>query len=306
MSFNSLGVTFGRGSVNNYGSGDSVIIHYYETDDTLTTVATASYFPDYIGGYLDQVKVNDLLYVAADSNTSETYRISSISPLTIAVASEATGNMTGPASSTDNAIARYDGTTGKLLQNSVATLSDAGLLTTAALSATLSVGTPNLDRDSAGELDIAKNNATTVKIWKPTYFPDGITFLTTGGTPTNLNYNEVYVDNAFAFAGPTATPQVVTLTICRLGRMQSLNVTAVNGVFNAGASFTSTTAIPARFRPTNDTIMNFVVSDNSTFKAGSIQINSTGIIEIFNGFATGIFTAVGVGFSNQTVPMIVT
>ena len=35
----------------------------------------------------------------------------------------------GPASSTDNAVARYDGTTGKLIQNSSVTISDAGFLT---------------------------------------------------------------------------------------------------------------------------------------------------------------------------------
>ena len=37
------------------------------------------------------------------------------------------GNVVAPASSTDNAITRWDGTTGRLLQNSTATLSDGGL-----------------------------------------------------------------------------------------------------------------------------------------------------------------------------------
>jgi hypothetical protein len=39
------------------------------------------------------------------------------------------GNVFGPATSTDNALARFDGTTGKRIQNSAATLTDAGLLT---------------------------------------------------------------------------------------------------------------------------------------------------------------------------------
>jgi hypothetical protein len=39
------------------------------------------------------------------------------------------GNVTGPASSTDNALVRWDGTTGQLIQNSLAILSDAGSLT---------------------------------------------------------------------------------------------------------------------------------------------------------------------------------
>ena len=37
-----------------------------------------------------------------------------------------TGDVVGPASATDNAIARYDGTTGKLIQNSVTTIDDTG------------------------------------------------------------------------------------------------------------------------------------------------------------------------------------
>jgi hypothetical protein len=39
-----------------------------------------------------------------------------------------TGGVVGPASATDNAIARFDSTTGKLIQNSVVTVSDAGVV----------------------------------------------------------------------------------------------------------------------------------------------------------------------------------
>lgn len=46
-------------------------------------------------------------------------------------ASSASGDVVGPASATDNAIARFDTTTGKLIQNSTATLSDTGALATA-------------------------------------------------------------------------------------------------------------------------------------------------------------------------------
>lgn len=48
-------------------------------------------------------------------------------PLSTALASK----VAGAASSTDNAIVRFDGTTGKLVQNSTATLSDTGTLTVA-------------------------------------------------------------------------------------------------------------------------------------------------------------------------------
>lgn len=42
-------------------------------------------------------------------------------------------DVTGPSSSTDNALARFDGTTGKLIKNSSATLTDAGALSAASL-----------------------------------------------------------------------------------------------------------------------------------------------------------------------------
>lgn len=42
-----------------------------------------------------------------------------------------TGNVRGPTSATDNAVARYDGTTGKLIQNSSVTIDDSGNLTVA-------------------------------------------------------------------------------------------------------------------------------------------------------------------------------
>jgi hypothetical protein len=47
-----------------------------------------------------------------------------------------TGDVEGPSSSTDNAIARYDGTTGTQLSNSSATLDDAGRIAATALSLT--------------------------------------------------------------------------------------------------------------------------------------------------------------------------
>jgi hypothetical protein len=46
------------------------------------------------------------------------------------------GDASGPASSTDNAITRFDGTTGKLVQNSGATIDDSGNLTANTLSTT--------------------------------------------------------------------------------------------------------------------------------------------------------------------------
>ena len=50
--------------------------------------------------------------------------------------SSASGDVTGPGSSTDNAIARFDSTTGKIIQNSGATIDDSGNLTANNISGT--------------------------------------------------------------------------------------------------------------------------------------------------------------------------
>src|SRR4051795_11001943 len=46
----------------------------------------------------------------------------------LALGGNGAGDVVGPSSATDNAIARYDTTTGKLIQNSGATITDAGIL----------------------------------------------------------------------------------------------------------------------------------------------------------------------------------
>ena len=76
------------------------------------------------------------------------YKNSSGTVTLLASAAGSLGDVVGPASATDNALARFDLTTGKLIQNSVGILSDTGALSgitdiTASGSITLSGGTAN-------------------------------------------------------------------------------------------------------------------------------------------------------------------
>ena len=57
------------------------------------------------------------------------------------------GDVAGPGSSTDDALARFDSTTGKIIQNSTATLSDAGTLTATAFAGAL---TGNVTGNASG------------------------------------------------------------------------------------------------------------------------------------------------------------
>lgn len=58
------------------------------------------------------------------------------------------GDVSGPASSTDNAITRFDSTTGKIIQNSTLTVSDTGVV--AAASGTLTLTSPILNTPTVG------------------------------------------------------------------------------------------------------------------------------------------------------------
>lgn len=86
--------------------------------------------------------------------------------------STASGDVTGPASSTDNAIVRFDSTTGKIIQNSVVTIADTtgdmtgvGNLTTTgnttlgnASTDTLNVGNGGIVKDSSGLVGIGNSS----------------------------------------------------------------------------------------------------------------------------------------------------
>lgn len=91
------------------GTGISVTGSPITSTGTLTITNTAP----------DQTVVLTAGTGISTSGTYPNFTITNTSP-------SAGGNVVGPASATDNAIARYDTTTGKLIQNSAVTISDAG------------------------------------------------------------------------------------------------------------------------------------------------------------------------------------
>ena len=75
------------------------------------------------------------------------------------IISSVSGDVVGPGSATDNTIARYDGTTGKLLQNSNVTLSDAGDLK---LTANRYLQADNIEPSSNGSLNFVGKSGTSI------------------------------------------------------------------------------------------------------------------------------------------------
>jgi len=71
-----------------------------------------------------------------------------------------TADVTGPASSTDNAIVRFDGTTGKLIQNSAVTIDDSGNVSAASISITSPLTVANGGTGAATLTGLLQGNGT--------------------------------------------------------------------------------------------------------------------------------------------------
>ena len=109
---------------------------------------------------------------------------------TLSFADSSGGDVSGPASSTDNAVARYDSTTGKIIQNSTATLDDVGKLTAPSLATsnyTLPISDGMLNQvitsDGAGTLSFASIESSTDHFSSTIY--EDISFVV-GGTPLDV------------------------------------------------------------------------------------------------------------------------
>jgi hypothetical protein len=108
----------------------------------------------------------------------------------LASAAGASGDVVGPSSATDNAVARFDGTTGKLIQNGVVIIGDTGAVTGVtdltttgntilgdASTDTLNVGNGGLIKDASGNLGLgvtpSASVSKTIQIGGYSVFSDG-------------------------------------------------------------------------------------------------------------------------------------
>ena len=146
-----------------------------------------------------------------------------------------TGDVVGPASATDNAITRFDLTTGKLIQNSTVILDDAGTITgVAALAAvTASITSANADTAvittlTATGASIASVNAGVALLTTAT-----VTTLTaTGASVASANMETLTVTNASATSANivtlTATGASITSINDQYGKIRAIPQSGVN------------------------------------------------------------------------------
>ena len=137
----------------------------------------------------------------------------------------ATGNVLGPASSTDNAIARFDGTTGKLIQNSAATVDD-----------------------TTGDITAGKYNKVT------------ITTPATGSTLTIANGKTLTANNSITLAGTDSTTMTFpssNATLAALGLAQTFTATntfsQINYTVNVVTVTSNAGTVPITYRLNNFT-----------------------------------------------------
>jgi hypothetical protein len=146
------------------------------------------------------------------------------------------GDVVGPASSTDNAVARFDATTGKLLQNSVVTVGDTGAVAgVTTLAASTSVTTPIVQATNSAGLAL-RNSAGTSQISMGAGGGDNVTI----AVSTNLNGTNAQID-----ISPTGTGHVhikptgvnsVEIIPTSVGKMDNVTIGATTA---AAGSFTN-------------------------------------------------------------------
>jgi hypothetical protein len=104
--------------------GAPALYTYQSLTETQATIAAANYFSP----VAHTLSPNDLLEVVA-SDGFQDYTIATVNYETLGVtitANTGTGDVNGPGSSTDRAVVRWNGLSGKIIQNSTVILSDTG------------------------------------------------------------------------------------------------------------------------------------------------------------------------------------
>ena len=192
---------------------------------------------------------------------------------------DAGGDVVGPASATDNAITRFDGTTGKLIQNSVVTVSDTGAVTGfTTLSASTSVTTPIVQASNSGGLAL-KNSAGTTQMSVGAGGGDNMSI----NVSTNLNGTNSQID-----ISPTGTGHVhikpsgtgsIEIAPTSAGTMNNMVIGGTTPLAITGTTITATTFSGSGASLTsipNSALVNSAITINgtSTSLGGSISVGT--------------------------------
>ncbi len=189
------------------------------------------------------------------------------------------GDVVGPASSTDNAIARFDGSTGKIIQNSTVTLSD----TDGTFAQTTTNGSIILTPNGTGEILSGRDGTAANPAYSFSNFTNtgiyvtsapNINFTVSGSRRFYVAANQLVIDQG-NLTNTAGNPAVSTAT------------------GSTGLFFPSGTAIAFSLAGTEKA--RFAVTTGNLL-LGGLTADGTGMLQ----FPTGTTTAGGIGFSTDT------
>ena len=190
------------------------------------------------------------------------------------------GDVTGPASATDNAVARFDATTGKLLQNSTVTISDAGAI--AAGSLTLTTDLAIADGGTGASTASAARTALNVDV---------------AGTDNSTNVTLAGSLDYLTISGQTITRNAIDLATDTTGTLA-----IASGGTGATSASAARTALSAASSGANSDITSLtgLTTDLSVAQGGTGAgtFTANGVL-VGNG--TGAVTATAVGTSGQVL-----
>jgi hypothetical protein len=175
------------------------------------------------------------------------------------------GDVVGPASSTDNAIARFDTTTGKLLQNSVVLVGDTGVVTgVTELTASTKVVSPHFDAQNSAGGQLRNASGTPQLQWG-------------GGGGNNVSV-DVAVNlnpaNSQVDLSPTGTG-TVRINPATAGTMNNMVIGGVTPLAITGTTITATSFVGSGASLTN-------VVNSLTASTGISVSGSTGAVTVTN------------------------
>jgi hypothetical protein len=185
------------------------------------------------------------------------------------------GDVVGPASSTDNAIARFDTTTGKLLQNSVVTVGDTGAVSgVTTLSASTSVTTPIVQATNSAGLAL-RNSAGTTQISMGGGGGDNVTI----AVATNINGANAQIDISPTGTGhvhikPTGTGSL-EIAPTNAGTMNNMVIGGTTPLAITGTTITATSFVGSGASLTN--VVNSLAASTGISVSGS-----TGAVTVTN------------------------
>ena len=184
--------------------------------------------------------------------------------VTVNAGGAGSGDVVGPGSSTDNAITRFDGATGKLIQNSTATLDDSGVVSVSGANISGLTASYAVATDGSSNLVSVANTGTgdNVLATSPTLITPAL------GTPSALVGTNIS-GTATAFTASNVTTNAnLTGPITSVG-----NATSIASQTGTGSTFVMNTS-PVLVTPALGT-PSALVGTNITGTATSFNINGT-------------------------------